>query len=77
MLENALTFDETAATGRTRLPAPLMNAPLVHATGDRGEPQAAVPVGPGDAPSTSRSGRPLRRWSVAELIASARVANGR
>jgi hypothetical protein len=76
MLENRFTFDETA-TGRTRPPAALVSAPLVRATGDRRESQAAVPVGPGDAPSASRSGRPLRRWSVAELIASARIANGR
>jgi hypothetical protein len=70
MLENTLTFDETATTG-SESAATRMNA----AIGDRGEPQAAGPVGPGDALSTSGSKRPLRRWSVAELIARSRFAN--
>jgi hypothetical protein len=77
MLEDALTINETPTPRRARTAATRRNAPTARATGDRGEPQAAPPVGPGDAPATSGAKRPLRRWSVAELIASARFANER
>jgi hypothetical protein len=77
MLENALTINETPAARRTRTASTRVNAPIAHATGDRNDAQAAGPVGPGDAPSTSGSARPLRRWSVAELIARSRFANER
>jgi hypothetical protein len=77
MLENTLTINQTPAARRTRSAATRVNAPIARATGDRSEPQAAGPVGAGDAPATSGLARPLRRWSVADLIARSRFANER
>jgi hypothetical protein len=77
MLENTVTINKTPAARRTRSAAARVNAPIARATGERSKPQAAGSVGAGDPPATSGLARPLRRWSVADLIARSRFANER